>query len=181
MARERGGEAARSLSRPVDQGLTIADLRHLITLMQNSDIEEISVERESDDLRLRLRKPAPQVAETGPAWSEAPEAALPAAGLPVAAAAAPAAAEPDAGLIPVTAPLVGRFHLGIKPGAPPLVAAGDIVRPGQVVGTIETLNLFNEVEAGHAGRVVTVVAAEGQPVEYGQVLVQIEPLAPHTK
>ena len=73
------------------------------------------------------------------------------------------------------APLVGRFQLGAEPGGKPLVTKGDMVKPGQVVGTIETLNVLNEVEAAVGGRVVSVPVAEGQPVEYGQVLMEIDP------
>jgi acetyl-CoA carboxylase biotin carboxyl carrier protein len=160
--------------------MSIADLRHLIALMQKSDIAEITVEREADDLRLRLRKPAPVLAPAESAELDGFEVAE-VAGAAGTAAAVPGAAAtngnaPDEHVIAITAPLVGRFHLGTKPSATPLVTEGDVVRPGQVVGTIETLNLFNEVEASQAGRVVKVLAAEGQPVEYGQVLLQIEPL-----
>jgi acetyl-CoA carboxylase biotin carboxyl carrier protein len=168
MARERSGEPARPQPRQPGQSMSIAELRQLITLMQNSDIEEISVEREDDALRLHLRKPAPV----------APEhvlAAMDGAGADeVAEAPGPAAAEEN-GLDHVSAPLVGRFHFGAKPGSKPLVAVGDIVRAGQVVGTIETLNVLTEVESTMAGRVVEVHATEGQPVEYGQVLLTIEP------
>ncbi len=148
--------------------MTIADLRHLIALMQNSDIEEIAVERAADELRLRLRKPAPIVAPVEPAELDGFEVTE------VTEVAETAAHAAEEHVVEITTPLVGRFHLGTKPGATPLVAEGDVVRPGQAVGSIETLNLFNEVEAGEAGRVVEVVASEGQPVEYGQVLLKIE-------
>jgi acetyl-CoA carboxylase biotin carboxyl carrier protein len=157
--------------------MSIADLRHLIALMQKSDIAEITVEREADDLRLRLRKPAPVLASVESAeldGFEVTEVAGAAAAVPNSAATNGDA--PDDREVAITAPLVGLFHVGTRPSATPLVTEGDVVRPGQVVGTIETLNLFNEVEASQAGRVVRVLASEGQPVEYGQVLLQIEPL-----
>jgi biotin carboxyl carrier protein len=50
-----------------------------------------------------------------------------------------------------------------------------MVRVGQVVGSIETLNVLNEVESTVAGRVVEVKAEEGQAVEYGQPLIAVEP------
>jgi biotin carboxyl carrier protein len=74
----------------------------------------------------------------------------------------------------VTAPLVGVFHPWLKPRGGTLVAVGDRVKAGQLVGTIESLNVFNEVETSVAGRVVEIHAQDGQPVEYGQVLVTIE-------
>jgi acetyl-CoA carboxylase biotin carboxyl carrier protein len=177
MARERSGEPARPQPRQPGQSLSIAELRQLITLMHNSDIEEISVERDEDALRLHLRKPEPVTASSqavagldGLTTDDVAEAP----GLDAAA---------NDGLGYVSAPLVGRFHVGAKPGSKPLVAVGDLVRSGQVValslprqvvGTIETLNVINEVESTVAGRVVELNATEGQPVEYGQVLMTIE-------
>jgi biotin carboxyl carrier protein len=55
------------------------------------------------------------------------------------------------------------------------VGVGDVVREGQVVAAIEALNVLNEVEAGSAGRVREILVHDGQPVEYGQPLVIIEP------
>lgn len=167
MARERSGEPARPQPRQPGQSLSIAELRQLITLMHTSDIEEISIERDDEALRLHLRKPAPMVSEhviaamDGAGADEVGE-------LPT----SPAASN---GLDHVSAPLVGRFHVGPKPGSKALVAVGDIVRAGQVVGTIETLNVLTEVESTITGRVVEVHATEGQPVEFGQVLLSIEP------
>jgi len=74
----------------------------------------------------------------------------------------------------VTATLVGIFRSGLKRGAKAAVAVGDQVRPAQVVGAIEALNVMNEVEAPVAGRVVEIVVKDGQPVEYGQHLMTID-------
>jgi acetyl-CoA carboxylase biotin carboxyl carrier protein len=140
--------------------------------MQRSDIEELVVEREPAALKLMLRKAAPLVVEAGAAAEH--ERRI------VEVDAAGHTGEPSD--VPgdsynyVTAPLVGRFYVGAKPGASPLVNPGDLVRVGQVVGMIETLNVMTEVEATLAGRVVDVRAAEGQAVEYGQPLLAVEPL-----
>src|SRR6266568_1555564 len=74
----------------------------------------------------------------------------------------------------VVAPLVGIFHSGAKPRGGALVAVGDHVKAGQLVATIESLNVINEVEAPVAGHVVELLVQEGQPVEYGQLLMTIE-------
>jgi acetyl-CoA carboxylase biotin carboxyl carrier protein len=166
MPRERGLDPVRSNGRQPEPGMTIAEVRQLIALMQRGDIEEIVVERESAELKLTLRKVAPiTVAGGGASEREVAE-----------------HEHPSDETIPqkdpyqyVTAPLVGRFHVGAKPGAKPLVNAGDLVRVGQVVGMIETLNVLTEVEAMQAGRVVELKAREGQAVEYGQQLLALEP------
>ncbi|MFW5415186.1 acetyl-CoA carboxylase biotin carboxyl carrier protein [Nocardiopsis sp. CNT-189] len=101
--------------------------------------------------------------------------------LPAAAAAVPAAepaasADGDDGLEAVKAPLVGTFYRAPEPGAPPFVEVGDEVKPGQQVAIIEAMKLMNSVEADIAGRVVEVLPADGDPVEYDQRLIVIEPL-----
>ena len=77
----------------------------------------------------------------------------------------------------VLAPLVGTFHTWAKPKGGALVAVGDRVKAGQLVGTIESLNVLNEVETTVAGHVVEILVQEGQPVEYGQLLMTIDSLA----
>jgi biotin carboxyl carrier protein len=173
MARERTGESPRLLPHDSAPGLSIAELRQIITLMRSGEIQEISIEREDGALRLHLRKPAPDstvLAELdldglGAAERHAPSDG---AGLP----------DPDDELVPVTAPFVGRFRAGGKSGARALPKPGDAVKQGQVLGAIETLNVLSEVEAGQAGRIAEVKVKDGQAVEYGQVLLLIEPGQP---
>jgi biotin carboxyl carrier protein len=74
----------------------------------------------------------------------------------------------------VVAPLVGTFRSWAKPKGKPVVAIGDRVKIGQLVGTIQSLNVLSEVESPVAGRVVELLAQDGQPVEYGQHLVIID-------
>lgn len=74
----------------------------------------------------------------------------------------------------VTASLVGIFHTWAKPKTPPLIQVGDRVKVGQVVGTIQSLNVINEVESLVAGCVLEIFVQDGQPVEYGQPLMTID-------
>jgi acetyl-CoA carboxylase biotin carboxyl carrier protein len=111
----------------------------------------------------------------------APVAAAPR-GEPAAASAAPLQqpipdqAESTAHLLPVEAPMVGTFYRAPKPDAPPFVTEGDVVKEGQVLCIVEAMKLMNEIEAKMAGRIVKVVAENGQPVEFGQPLFLLEPL-----
>ncbi|MEV4202110.1 acetyl-CoA carboxylase biotin carboxyl carrier protein [Micromonospora globbae] len=75
----------------------------------------------------------------------------------------------------VRAPIVGTFYRAPEPGAAPFVAVGDHVRAGQVVGIVEAMKLMNEVTAERAGRVTAVLADDGQPVEYDQPLIALDP------
>ena len=62
-----------------------------------------------------------------------------------------------------------------SPARAPFVAVGDLVRPGQPVGIVEAMKLMNEVTADRAGRVVAVLVEDGEPVEYDQPLVALDP------
>jgi len=74
----------------------------------------------------------------------------------------------------VVATLVGIFHTWSRPKGNALVAVGDLVKIGQPVGTIQSLNVINEVESLVAGKVVEITVQDGQPVEYGQPLMIID-------
>ncbi|RZU76497.1 acetyl-CoA carboxylase biotin carboxyl carrier protein [Micromonospora kangleipakensis] len=82
---------------------------------------------------------------------------------------------PEPGRLAVRAPVVGTFYRAPEPGAAPFVAVGDLIRSGQVVGIVEAMKLMNEVTADQAGRVVEVLVHDGQPVEYDQPLIALEP------
>jgi len=73
------------------------------------------------------------------------------------------------------APLVGTFYAAPSPGAPPFVQPGDHVEQGQQLGIIEAMKLMNPLEATRPGRVVEVLVGDGEPVEYGEPLVLIDP------
>jgi acetyl-CoA carboxylase biotin carboxyl carrier protein len=83
------------------------------------------------------------------------------------------------GLTRVESPMVGVFYRASSPGAPAFVDVGDTVVPGQVLCILEAMKLFNELKAESAGVVRTIHAENGQAVEYGELLFELEPvLAP---
>jgi acetyl-CoA carboxylase biotin carboxyl carrier protein len=151
---DKGGEAAPVMS--VDQ------LRRLVRLLDRSDVFELELTRASAGTRLVLRK------ASGPAALNGAGAAGP-------------LAQPATPAVPlgetkhfISAHLVGYFHAWARPRGGALVAVGDRVKQGQLVATIQSLNVINEVEATVAGRVVEILVQEGQPVEYGQHLMVID-------
>jgi acetyl-CoA carboxylase biotin carboxyl carrier protein len=77
--------------------------------------------------------------------------------------------------IPVLAPLVGTFYRAAQPGADAFVNEGDVVEAGQTVCIVEAMKLMNEVSASEGGKVAEIVAENGQPVEFDQVLMYLEP------
>jgi len=78
--------------------------------------------------------------------------------------------------VAIAAPLTGVYYPAASPTSPPFVAIGDIVRVGQVVALVEAMKVFNEIQADVSGRVVAIVAASGDVVQKGDVLVRVEPL-----
>jgi acetyl-CoA carboxylase biotin carboxyl carrier protein len=89
----------------------------------------------------------------------------------------PAADDPltAANLATVEAPMVGTFYRALAPDATPLVSEGDLVKEGQVLCIIEAMKLMNEIETRVAGRIEKILVENGQPVEYGHPLFQINP------
>jgi len=75
----------------------------------------------------------------------------------------------------LTAHSVGVFYRAPEPGSKPFVDVGDVVLPGQQLGIIEAMKLMIPVEADIAGRIVEVIAGDGQSVEYGDPLFAVEP------
>ncbi|MFI8869612.1 acetyl-CoA carboxylase biotin carboxyl carrier protein [Streptomyces sp. NPDC053707] len=121
--------------------------------------------------------------ETAPATAPAPTpaaalATAPAGAQPAPAPPAAAPADPDrpAGLVQVTAPLVGTFYQASSPGGEPFVQVGDIVEPGHQLAIIEAMKLLNSITADVRGRVHAVHPQDGEVVEYAQPLFDLVPV-----
>jgi len=79
-------------------------------------------------------------------------------------------------IIEVKSPMVGTFYRAPAPDADPYVQVGDIVSPKQVLCIIEAMKLMNEIESEWRGRIKAILVDNAQPVEYNQVLFNIEKL-----
>ena len=76
----------------------------------------------------------------------------------------------------IRAPMVGVFYRAPEPGAKPFVSEGDLVEPGQQVGIVEAMKLMVPIEADQHGRIVEILVANGESVEYDQPLFTVAPL-----
>lgn len=74
----------------------------------------------------------------------------------------------------INAPLVGTFYLTRSPGGKPIVAIGQQVKVGDVIGIIEAMKVMNEIQADQAGIVKAILAPTGKLVEYNQPLIELE-------
>lgn len=75
----------------------------------------------------------------------------------------------------IPSPMVGTFYRAPAPGEPPFVEVGDRVRSGQTVCIVEAMKLMNEIETEVSGQVMEILVNNGEPVEYGQPLMRINP------
>ena len=141
-------------------------IREIVRIVQETGIAEISVEEAGTRVSVRRTEEPPPVSasEAAAAAAEAGEPELP----PV---------EPVTdGVVRVEAPMVGTFYRASQPGAPPFVEEGDAVAPGQTLCILEAMKLMNEVKADVEGIVRTIHVQNGQAVEFGQALFDLEPL-----
>lgn len=154
--------------------MNIDDIKAVMKLMAEYQLTEFSVEADGSNICIRRESTVAAVAaapvvQTLPVPAAAPvAAAAPAA--PVAEAAAPAPAPGT----PVESPLVGTFYSAPSPDSAPFVKVGDRVTPDTVICIIEAMKVMNEIKAEKSGVVKEIVAQNGQPVEYGQVLIILE-------
>jgi len=88
---------------------------------------------------------------------------------------APPRPEPKVNLLEVKSPMVGTYYAQPEPGAKPYVSVGQRIEKGQILCIIEAMKIMNEIESEFSGVVKEVVAADSQPVEYGQVLMRVDP------
>ena len=152
------------------------ELKELIEFLIEKDIAEFELER--GDVKVRVKRAGEAGQHSGPQYLV--HAAPPMVAAPTAMTASPpepAKAEPAAEekLHTVRSPIVGTFYESPSPGAPPFVKAGDVVEVGQLLCIVEAMKLMNEIESDIAGEVVKKLAANGQPIEYGQELFAIRP------
>ena len=128
------------------------DVREILRLIDEADVEELRVETEGLSLYVRRGDASAQ---------------------------APAAAEPEVergsadGAHPIVAPMLGTFYRAPAPGATPFVDVGARVEADTVVCLIEVMKMMNAVPAGVAGTVVEVCAANAELVEAGDPLFRV--------
>lgn len=165
--------------------MDIKDIQELLKFINRSSLTDVEIEKK--DFRLRVQRKENEIvyaqAPLQPAiMQQMPQMVQPAAA-PVAAA-TPAAEAPaaeskpaDSGkkLIEFKAPFIGTFYRASGPDKEPFAKVGDSISPGKVLGIIEAMKLFNEIESDISGKIVKILVENAQPVEYEQPLFLIEP------
>ena len=153
--------------------MNLKDIKEILALMNENDLNEIEIEREG--LKLKLKKNATgQVVMSQPTHYAVESIPSPKA---AAAPAAPTAADvARKDTKEIKSPMVGTFYRSPSPEAGPFVEVGQTVEIGQVVCIVEAMKLMNEIKSEVRGKVVEVTVENAEPVEFGQVLYIVEPL-----
>ena len=128
------------------------DVREILRIVDESDLEELRIETESFSLHVIRGGAAPP-----------PD--------------APAPVDGDGvrdGMV-IVSPMLGTFYRAPAPGAQPFVDVGARVEPDTIVCIIEVMKMMNSVSAGIAGTIAEIQVENAQPVEYGQPLFRLEP------
>jgi oxaloacetate decarboxylase alpha subunit len=159
--RERSTGDESLATRGVDQARA-EKIRELVRIVQESGVGEISIEE--DGMRVSVRR------TSEPSLVAAAPAATPGDDLP------PVAPRDDT-VVRVESPMVGTFYRAPAPGAAAFVEEGDAIAPGQTLCILEAMKLMNEVKAEVAAIVRTIHVGNAEPVEYGQLLFELEPVA----
>lgn len=136
-------------------------VRKLADLLRETGLSEI--EFAEGEKRIRVTRPTAAQAVA----VHAPVAAAPA---PIAAPAGKPASHPGA----VTSPMVGTAYAAPEPGSAPFARVGDTVKAGQTILIIEAMKVMNPIKAPRGGTVTEIFVSDGQPVEFGEVLMIIE-------
>jgi acetyl-CoA carboxylase biotin carboxyl carrier protein len=143
-------------------------IKELVTLLEESSLTELALE--DGDKAIVLKKEKEYVA-TAQTVSAAPQVV---ASVPPSGAEAFVCTPIEKKGKPVTSPMVGTFYKSPSPDSKPFVEVGSTVSEGQVVCIVEAMKLMNQIESEVSGKVVEICVEDGQPVEFGQVLMYVE-------
>ncbi|MFT3992123.1 MAG: acetyl-CoA carboxylase biotin carboxyl carrier protein [Luteolibacter sp.] len=158
----------------------LQEIRRIVELMNEHGLTHFDLTKK--DFHLKLKK-GPDFEEIGailsklptvsaapaPAYAPAPVAAAPAAAGAPAAPAAPAQEGTE-----ITSPMVGTFYRKPAPDAPNFADVGSTVSEGQTLCIIEAMKVMNEIKAEKSGTICAVVAQDGTPVQFGDILFRIK-------
>jgi acetyl-CoA carboxylase biotin carboxyl carrier protein len=156
--------------------MDIRKIKKLIELLEESDIGEIEIKEGEESVRISrggaaMNMMMAQQPQYAPAYMAQPAPAAPA---------APTMAEipSDAGAAITTghvvkSPMVGTYYSSPSPGSASFIEIGKQVKVGDVICIIEAMKMMNQIEADKAGVIESILAKDGDPIEFDQPLIII--------
>jgi acetyl-CoA carboxylase biotin carboxyl carrier protein len=154
--------------------MNLKEIKEIITLMNENNLNEIEIEREG--LKLKLKKSAEGVIVGGPTHYAVESIPAPKAAAAIAAPVSPGAADVSKNNKDIKSPMVGTFYRSPSPEAEPFIEVGQTVEVGQVVCIVEAMKLMNEIKSEVRGKILEVAVQNAEPVEFGQILFIVDPL-----
>lgn len=144
--------------------MDIRKVKKLIEMLESSELEEIEIHEGEESVRLVKNKTEtvvthqvqPNQLDKVVESSEQPQKSAP-------------SIENSEGEV-ITSPMVGTFYAAASPGAKPFISVGDEIQEGDVVCIVEAMKMMNEIKSDYSGKVVSVLAENSEPVEFGQAL-----------
>lgn len=143
--------------------MELEDLKELIEYLKETDITEISIEKDGIKVKIKREKILSPLEIPMQKFGSLQEKVT-------------RETEEETRVITVTSPIVGTFYRASSPEADPFVEVGAKVKKGQVLCIVEAMKLMNEIESEVDGVVMKILVDNGQPVEYGEPLFLIEPI-----
>jgi acetyl-CoA carboxylase biotin carboxyl carrier protein len=147
----------------------IKEIKAIIDLMKKHDLSVFEIEKEGFRLKLEKGPSVRAASAVPPAVAAEPELAST---VPETAPPAPKAIE-SVPLKDIVSPMVGTFYRSASPDGAPFVDVGKSVTEDTVVCIIEAMKVMNEIKAETSGVVAEVMAENGKPVQFGQVLFRV--------
>jgi acetyl-CoA carboxylase biotin carboxyl carrier protein len=144
--------------------LSDEDVREILRIIDESDLDELRIETEGLSLHIKKGR-APDVEPPPPAVTPPAEPAPPSS----------TPEPPQDGLATIDSPMLGTFYRAESPGAEPFVEVGSRVEPDTIVCIIEVMKMMNSIPARVAGEVIDVCQENGELVEYGAPLFRVRP------
>jgi len=157
-----------------------SEILGLIQAIAASGLDEVFVEngykikvRRNSEVQVQAMA-APMAVAPAPIYAPAPVAQVAPAAIAAEPVVAAAPAAPAANEIIIRSSMVGTFYRSASPNDPNYVSVGDTITKGQVIGLIEAMKLFNEIESDFSGKIVKILVENAAPVEFDQPLLVLE-------
>ena len=145
--------------------MDIRKVKKLIEMLESSELEEIEIHEGEESVRLVKNKTETIVNQVQPSQTDREvkktESEQSKNKSPI--------IESSEGEV-ITSPMVGTFYAAASPGAKPFISVGDKIQEGDVVCIVEAMKMMNEIKSDYSGKVISVLAENSEPVEFGQAL-----------
>jgi acetyl-CoA carboxylase biotin carboxyl carrier protein len=181
VAKKKPAPAKKGTSSTTAASMKTSEIRDLIDFISKTGLNEVDIE--TSELKLHIkREPDQKILKSSPVVTSMVPQATPS--NPVASVGVQQSVSSEnkqevsasgKNISQIKSPMIGTFYRSPNPDSPSFVSVGDKISKGQTVCIIEAMKLFNEIEAEISGTVVKVYLENSTPVEYDQVLFDVEP------